>query len=231
MIKSVTHKQSLASQGPGKNEEPFFGKEKLLDIAPKRSFSDMIFESFAGKTPTEAQSFLFQTILNISIDHGPDTPSAIEVIKNAKEGKLITQSVAAGILQINDYHGGAIEPCMELFYKIKKEKLDVKIVVREFLSLDKRIPGFGHRIYTVDPRSQLLFKLAKEKKISQEYIDLAQSIVKELKEAKGKDLPVNIDGSIAAILCAFGWEPRLGKAVFLSARTPGLCAQYLENSK
>lgn len=221
MTKTVIHK----------NEIPYFGEEELLKIAPNRSFASMIYETLSGKKPTEEQSELFETILNISIDHGPDTPSAIEVIKNANEGKLITQSVAAGILQINDYHGGAIEPCMELFYRIKKEKLDVKIVVREYLSLDKRIPGFGHRIYTVDPRSQLLFKLAKAKKVSQDYINLAQEIVLELKKAKGKDLPVNIDGSIAAILCAFDWEPRLGKAVFLSARVPGLCAQYLNNTK
>lgn len=220
MSKTVTHK----------NEEPYFGSDSLLSIAPKRNFASMIYEALAGKKPTPAQAFLFETILNISIDHGPDTPSAIEVIKNAKEGKLITQAVAAGILQINDYHGGAIEPCMELLYRIKKEKLDPKIVVREYISLDKRIPGFGHRIYSVDPRSQLLFKLAREKKIPQEYIELAETIVKELKAAKGKDLPVNIDGSIAAILCAFGWEPRFGKAVFLSARVPGLSAQYLNNS-
>lgn len=217
MTKTVTHKDDV----------PFFGNDKLLDIAPKRSFTSMIYETLSGKKPDETQAFLFETILNISIDHGPDTPSAIEVINKAKEGKLITQAVAAGILQINDYHGGAIEGCMELFYKIKKEKLDPKMVVREYLSLDKRIPGFGHRIYTVDPRSQLLFKLAKDRKISMEYINLAEKIVKELKLAKGKDLPVNIDGAITAILCTFSWEARLGKAVFLCARIPGLCAQFL----
>jgi len=220
MAKIVTHK----------DEEPYFGNEKLLDIAPKRSFSAMIFELLSGKEPTPDQEFLFETILNISIDHGPETPSAIEVINKAKEGKLITQSVAAGILQISDYHGGAIEPAMELFYKIKNDGLEPKMVVREYLSLDKRIPGFGHRIYTVDPRSQLLFKLAKERNVSSEFISLAGKIVEELKIAKGKDLPVNIDGSIAAILCSFGWPKELGKAVFIIARTPGLCGQYLNNS-
>ncbi len=220
MAKTVTHK----------DETPFFGEDDLLKIASTRSFADMIFETLSGQKPSKPESVLFETILNISIDHGPDTPSAIEVIKNAKEGKLITQSVAAGILQISDYHGGAIEPAMELFYKIKKENLEPKMVVREYLSLDKRIPGFGHRIYTVDPRSQLLFKLAKEKGISEEYIKLSEEIVNELKIAKGKDLPVNIDGSIAAILCAFDWPKELGKAVFVIARTPGLCGQYLNNS-
>ncbi len=221
MAKLITHK----------SQEPYFGDESLLSIAPKRSFSDMIFELLSGKKPKPNESKLFETILNISIDHGEDTPSAIEVINKAKEGKLMTQSVAAGILQINDYHGGAIAPCMKLFYDIKKKKLDVKKVVREYVSLDRRIPGFGHRIYKVDPRTQLLFKLAKEEGLSQEYIELAREIQKELSEIKKKELPVNIDGSITSILCAFGWEPRLGNAVFLVARAPGLCGQFLNNSK
>lgn len=227
----MTNKQMRAKTVTHKDEVPYFGTEKLLDIAPKISFAAMIFETLSGKKADSHQLKIFETILNISIDHGPDTPSAIEVIKDAKEGKLITQAVASGILQINDYHGGAIEPAMDLFYKIKKEKLDPKMVVREYLSLDKRIPGFGHRIYKIDPRSQLLFKLVREVNILQEYVRIAENIAKELKIAKGKDLPVNIDGSIAAILCAFGWESRLGKAVFLVARIPGLCGQYLSNSK
>lgn len=217
MSKIVTHKEEI----------PYFGNESLLDLAPNRSFASMIFESLSGQKPTDDQSFLFETILNISIDHGPETPSAIEVIKNAKEGKLITQSVAAGILQINDYHGGAIEGCMELLYKVKNENLDTNILVREFLSLDKRIPGFGHRIYTKDPRSQLLFDLLKQKGMSLEYLDVAEKISVSLNSAKGKELPINIDGAISVILCTFDWSPKLGKAVFLSARTPGLCAEYL----
>ncbi|MBI4157595.1 citryl-CoA lyase, partial [Candidatus Woesebacteria bacterium] len=106
-------------------------------------------------------------------------------------------------------------------------KLKIKEIVRQYLSLDRRIPGLGHRIYKVDPRSKLLFALAKKERLSQEYIDLTEEIQKELSGMKKKELPVNIDGSIAAILCTFGWNPALGKAVFMIARTPGLSAQYL----
>ncbi len=223
MAKTVTHK----------NELPYFGSEDLLKIAPKRSFASLIFELLSGAKPDLHQAKLFETILNISIDHGPETPSAIRVIEAAKEGKLITQAVSDGILQFNDYHGGAIEPAMELFYKLKRKKEEgitrsaIKRTVREYISLDRRIPGFGHRIYTVDPRSQLLFALAKKEKISQEYINLAREIEKELSQVKKKKLPVNIDGAIAAILCGFGWDAHLGKAVFVIARTPGLAGQYL----
>ena len=219
MVKTITHKNNL----------PYFGEEPLLDIAPNRSFSDMIFELLSGAKPDIHQAKLFETILNISIDHGEDTPSAVETIKSAKERKTISEAVSAGILQINDTHGGAIEPAMELFYKVKRQEVKVKSYVEAQLKEGKRLPGFGHRIYAVDPRSQLLFELAKKEVLSEVYINIAKEVEKELKEAKGKALPVNIDGSIAAILCAFDWDPRFGKAVFLIARTPGLCGQYLNS--
>src|SRR5258706_5822491 len=195
MAKTVTHKDNL----------PYFGDESLLEIAPNRSFAEMIFELLSGKAPDLHQGRVFETILNLSIDHGEETPSAVEVIKSAKEGKTISESVAAGILQINDTHGGAIEPAMELLYQLKNEKIDIKNFVEAQLQEGKRLSGFGHRIYEVDPRSQLLFKLAEDEGISEEFIKIAQDLEKELKEQKGKSLPINIDGAIAAILCAFGW--------------------------
>ncbi len=220
MSKTITHKDNI----------PYFGSEELLEIAPNRSFAEMIFELLSGNKPEKNQARLFETILNISIDHGEETPSAIDVIKSAKEGKTISESVAAGILQINDTHGGAIEPAMQMFYKIRNSKLEIRNFVKEQMEQGNRLPGFGHRIYSVDPRTQILFKLAKEAGISEEFIDIAKEIDSELLKIKGKPIPVNIDGSIAAILCAFGWEPRLGKAVFIIARTPGLCGQFLNHS-
>lgn len=209
------------------NDLPYFGDESLLEVANVRSFSSMIFELLSGKKPETGELKIFETILNLSIDHGEETPSATVTIKSAKEGKNISESVAAGILEINDTHGGAIEPAMELFYKIKNESLNTKNVVEEYLKSDKTMPGFGHRIYEIDPRSQLLFKLAKDQGLSEEFVEIAKSLEKELREVKGKALPVNIDGSIAAILCTLGWDSKLGKAVFIIARTPGLCGQYL----
>lgn len=219
MTKTVTHNNNL----------PYFGNDPLLEIAPNRSFASMVFELLSGKKPAEGESKIFETILNLSIDHGSDTPSAVETIKAAKEGKTISESVSEGLEQINDIHGGAIEPAMALLYRVKNENLNAKDVVKEYLDNGKRMPGFGHRIYEVDPRTQLLFKLMKENGLSETFVEAAKSLENELKEAKGKILPINIDGSIAAILCTLGWDSKLGKAVFIIARTPGLCGQYLNS--
>lgn len=209
---------------------PFFGDKNLLEISNKNSFAQTIYELISNSVPDEKQLKLFNLILNLSIDHGEETPSAIETIKFAGQGKSISESVAAGVNQINNTHGGAIEPAMELIYEIEKNKLEIKDVIQNLVDSNQKIPGFGHRIYEVDPRTELIFKTATEFGLEQKYINIANEISNKLSLIKNKKLPTNIDGAIAAILCTFGWKPNLGKAVFIIARTPGLCGQYLNHS-
>lgn len=219
MTKTITHSQD--------NTKSFFGDEDHLEAAQKRSFSQMIFELLCGQNPTPEQASLFDLILNLSIDHGPETPSATKVVEAAREGKNISESVASGVTMISDSHGGAIEPCMEFLYRMKEQGQSVSQEVEKSLAEGKKMAGFGHRIYEVDPRAQLILTKLKEAGLAQDFIDIALETEKELREQKGKVLPINIDGAIACVLCSWGWEANLGKAVFIIARTPGLCGQFL----
>jgi citrate synthase len=205
-----------------------WGNEDHLEVAKTRSFSSMIFELLSEKKPTVQELKVFELILNLSIDHGPDTPSAVKVIEEAKEGETISEAVAEGIEQINDVHGGAQEKLMEVLYRIKNGELSSKGLIEGYLKEGKRLAGFGHRIYKdVDPRAQLILNTLKENGFSDEFINIALELEKELETQKGNKLPLNIDGAIAVVLCTLGWDSKLGKAVFIIARTPGLCGQYL----
>ncbi|MBI4059128.1 hypothetical protein HY404_02720 [Candidatus Microgenomates bacterium] len=222
MAKTVTHQ----------NLQSLFGQDDLLAVSQSKSFVGMIFELLSEKEPTGQELAIFELILNLSIDHGPETPSATAVIEAAKTGKTISESLAAGILQINDVHGGAGEQAMELFYQVQGEKLKVQSLVENSLKEGKRMAGYGHRLYEdIDPRAQLILQKLQEVNLGEEYIKIAQEIEAELASQKGKKLPLNIDGAIAVVLCSFGWEPKLAKSVFIIARTPGLCGQFLNNSK
>lgn len=223
MAKTVQHEELKS----------FFGKEDHLEVSQTKSFAQMIYETLSERTPAEGELKLFELILNISIDHGTGTPSAVATINAAKEGKSISESVALGLMQINSSHGGAIEPCMEILYRVEATKLrSYEALIKEYLDNDKRMPGFGHRIYKdYDPRTKLIFEKMSELGLGEEFINIAKELEKELETQKGKKLPINIDGSIAVVLCTFGWEPRLSNAVFLCARVPGLCGQFLNASK
>lgn len=214
-----------------------FGESDHLEISQNRSFSSLIFELLSEKTPTKEEEKVFELILNLSIDHGTDTPSAEATISAAKNNKNISESVADGILQINDVHGGAQEQLMKLLFSIKRQvlslpagKAGIKGLVTDYLEQDKRMPGYGHRIYKdQDPRAELILNSLKENGFSDEFINISKDLEKELEAQKGTKLPLNIDGAIAVALCTFGWDAKLGKAVFIIARTPGLCGQFLNN--
>lgn len=207
----------------------YFGDEDHLELSQQFSFAELIYRTLSEQVPTKEQLKVFELILNMSIDHGPDTPSAIKTIEAAKSGATISESVAAGVLQINDQHGGAIEPCMKILYEMEQDNVSAHDVVAKFIAAEMRLPGFGHRLYKeVDPRAQLI--LSKVGSDGEECVQMVKDLEQALKDQTGKQLPVNIDGAIAAALCSFGWDPKLGKAVFLVARMPGLCAHYLDNS-
>ncbi|OGE14539.1 hypothetical protein A3F00_00755 [Candidatus Daviesbacteria bacterium RIFCSPHIGHO2_12_FULL_37_11] len=222
MAKTITHDET----GNAK-----WGDEDHLQVTQSRSFASLIFELLSEKVPTDFELKMFELILNLSIDHGPDTPSAMPVVEAAKAGKTISEAVASGILEINDVHGGAQERLMETLYEIENGKLIIENFVKQKLEAGERIPGFGHRIYKdVDPRAQLILETLKENGFGDEFVDIARELEKELESQKDSRLPLNIDGAIAVVLCSFGWPARLGKAVFIIARTPGLCGQYLNHA-
>lgn len=221
MAKTITHQENVA----------FWGTEDHLQAVQNRSFASMIYELISEKTPTESQAGIFELILNLSIDHGTDTPSAVATIEAAKAGKDMGEAVGLGISQINDSHGGAMEKAMEFMLKVKNEGLDIKHEVKQIMNNGERLAGFGHRIYKdVDPRAELIINQLENAGMGEEYIHIARGIESALEEIKGTKLVLNIDGAIAVALLAFGWDPKLGKAVFISSRAAGLTGQYLNHN-
>lgn len=226
MARTITH------QDNDETKPALFGSKDHLEVSQTKSFAQMIYETLSEKTPNGEELKLFELILNISIDHGTGAPSAVATINAAKEGKSLSESVARGLMQINTSHGGAIEPCMEILYRVKGKGVRVKALVEDYLSQDKRMPGMGHRIYKdEDPRTKLIFEKMAEFGMNDEFIKIAKELESELETQKGKKLPINIDGAIAVLLCTFGWEPRLSNTVFICARVPGLCGQFLNASR
>jgi citrate synthase len=221
MAKTVVH-QDLKS---------YFGDEDHLGKSQRTSFAGMVFEALSERVPSEAELKVFELVLNLSIDHGPDTPSAIPLIESAKAGKSLSEALSDGLLQINESHGGAVAGSMKNLYKISNEQLTINNLVKQELEAGRRMPGFGHRIYKEgDPRTELIFNMLKENGLGEEFKEIEVSLKQEILNQTGKDLPINIDGAIAVVLCTFGWDPKLGNAVFVIARVPGLCAHYLNNS-
>ena len=214
-----------------KSETPFWKDVSFLEKCKKTDFVALIYEMLSEKIPSDKQRRLFELILKLSIDHGQDTPSAIPVIDGAKAGENVSASIARGIKKIDDSHGGAGENAMTLFYKLKRGNLNVEETIKAYLQKKIRIPGFGHRLYKKDVRAEMILEEVDALDIGREYAALALFVEETLRKHTSKNLPINIDGALAAALCALDWKAETAKPVFIIARIPGLLAHFLNNKK
>lgn len=214
------------------DQKSFFGDQDHLSLSQKVSFSELIFRQLSEQIPSTEQLKIFELILNLSIDHGSDTPSAKKTITEAKAGESISEAVSEGIEEINDLHGGAGEGAMKIFYQIANDNMSISEFITTALEQQIKIPGFGHRLYDdLDPRAELILEQLTELPEGVKYAKIAKDVQSELQSQTEKNLPLNIDGAIAAVFCTFGWEPITAKAAFIIARTPGLVAHFLNNAK
>jgi citrate synthase len=209
---------------------------KLDQLMGKLSYPQIIYLLIKGEIPTKNVGKMLDAILVSSVDHGVTPPSCQAAVTVASTGAPLNAALASGILAINQFHGGAIEQSMGTLESgmslVRDEKINVmdaaRRVVKESLEKKKKIMGYGHRIHTNDPRTAKLYKLAQEYGISGKYIEMSKSIQKALLEETGKDLPINVDGAIAAVLCEISIPAELANFFFITARLPGMLAHIYE---
>lgn len=204
----------------------------------RASFAEVVWLALRGELPTPAEGRVFEAILVSSVDHGATPPSALAARTAASTGAALNAAVAAGILSINRVHGGAGEEALELLQAAARrldparagaDVADVAgAVVAEARAQKRRLPGFGHRIHTEDPRAARLLALAAAEGVAGVHVALARAVEAALAAQSGRALPLNVDGAIAAVLGDMGFAPELASGLFLLARVPGLMAHVRE---
>jgi citryl-CoA lyase len=212
---------------------------RIDDLMGQVTFGQAVYLALKGELPTPEIGKLMDAILVCSIDHGSSPPSTLAARTAASTGAPLNAAVAAGLLSINRFHGGAIEDCMAVLEtgiqrvgETGKELPEVaEEIVQEYRAAKQHIAGLGHRIHTKDPRTGKLFALAGEAGIAGQGVEMIQAL-REAMAAGGKELPINVDGAIAALLLDMGIPRKLANAFFMMARVPGLVAQaYEEQSR
>ncbi len=209
---------------------------RIDELMGRISFGEMVYLILKGELPSPEIGKLMDAMLVSSVDHGATPPSALAARTVASGGAPLTTAIAGGIMTINRHHGGAIEGCMEVLEELvaykREQGLDALTAATEkmveFRARKLRVPGYGHRVHTDDPRTKRLFALAEETGVAGEYIEMAHALRQAMKESLGRDLPMNVDGGIAAVLCELGFPPELGNGFFAISRTVGLTAQVYE---
>ncbi|MCP6717984.1 MAG: citryl-CoA lyase [Patescibacteria group bacterium] len=198
---------------------------ELVELIKNHSFSEMIFLLVRGDLPKENEKQLLESILVAAVENGISPPSIFIPRIVASTGNSFNTALASGVLAIGEKHGGAVEKAAQVFGSGKS----AEDIVRDFQERKKFIPGFGHKVFKrEDPRARAIFEKAKALELSSPYFELAYNIERKIEENKGKKIPLNIDGAMAAGMLQLGFNWKSGKAFFIISRLVGMTAHVLE---
>lgn len=201
-----------------------------------RTFTDLIALLFKGELPSAAERTLLDAVLVGMAAPGSGAPSCAAARLAASGNRAsLSAAVAAGILTIGDEHGGAGSNCMELI------AAGLALAAREGLSLDaaagrlvdearsenRRLPGFGHRVHTHDPRTPVLFEMARAQGVAGDGVRFTEALERAI-AARVRPLTINIDGALAALLHDLGYPPPAGRLIFIIGRVAGIAAEVAE---
>jgi citrate synthase len=150
--------------------------------------------------------------------------------------------MASAINVLDDVHGGAGQQCMELYREIAAEAGEgdpaqaAAVVLERWRHAGTRyLPGFGHRFHPVDPRTPRLLALldaaATAGVVSGRFAAIGRAIEAALGAGRARPVPMNIDGVTAVIYCELGFEPELGRGIFILARALGILAHAWEEKQ
>lgn len=215
----------------------------IEELIGRIRFPEMIWLMLRGELPSREQADLLEAALVPGVDHGPHAPSIAIARMAVTCGLPVNGAMASAINVLDDIHGGAGQQCMELYREIDAEagaKGDLlaaaaTVIQRHRDAGEKIVPGFGHRFHPVDPRTAPLFELVAAAEasgvVSGRWAKIGRAVEKALGAKKKRHIPMNIDGITAVIFCELGFEPELGRGLFILSRAVGILAHAWEQKQ
>lgn len=221
-------------------EEIVLRGHRLSDLIQNATFADAVFLMLAGHLPTKGQARTLDALLTACVDHGL-TPAAMIGRAYASYGTNAAQAIAGGVLLFGDIAGGAGEPLAALMTNALAPHLETnpdpddatidelaKRIVADALQNAGRMPGFGIPAHQTDPRSPALLKVAQESRAAGPYTRLLVAMEREVALAKGRPIPINLDGIVAALVLDFGFPEGSAAGFVMIPRSFSTLAHHLE---
>lgn len=207
----------------------------LAEVMRKATFTQGLYLTIVGRLPSEAETKLLDALLNSLLDHGYVASTITAARYIASGNPQFIPAVAGGILAAGsntlspEHSAHLLDHTAELRGDDSLE-VGAERVVDEYVAARKRLPGFGHPTHkTSDFRADILFDLAAELGLDGESIRQLQAIDRAFKAKTGKmNIPINIDGALAAIGRDLGWSANQTVAFAVLSVLPGLMAHVVE---
>ncbi|MDF1557884.1 MAG: citrate synthase/methylcitrate synthase [ANME-2 cluster archaeon] len=192
----------------------------------------------AGKRADPLAERVMDVSLILHADHGMNASTFAALVVAATLSDLHS-AITSGISALKGpLHGGANEMVIRMLLKLHSEE-EAENYADEVIASNKRIMGFGHRVYkTIDPRAKILQQYAEDLSNitgNQQLYRVARTIERRGIEAYGKKgVCPNIDFYSGLVYHSLGIHTDMFTPIFAVSRTAGWVArilEYLENNR
>jgi len=184
---------------------------------------------FKGIIPEESETDVLHRYMTLHIDHGFNASTfAARVTASTNSDMYSAITSAIGTLK-GPLHGGASEKVMEMLDDINLEE-EVEEYINGLLDDQKKVMGFGHRIYRAqDPRTKHLRGMVEDLCHRDRTLWLYNKCVKieEIVYGRKKIYP-NVDFYAAVAMDSLGVTKEFFTPFFASSRIAGWVAHVIE---
>lgn len=206
-------------------------------VAPRSdlSYASNFLYMLTGEEPDEVAADALDMALIIHADHGMNASTFAAMVVASTLADMYN-SVLGGIGALaGPLHGGANQDVMEVLFELDESELSPEEWIEDAISNDRRIPGWGHRVYRVkDPRARILQSKLEELSESsgqRKWYEYATTIEEYLVEEVGltdRGIAPNVDFFSGSVYYQMGIPIDLYTPIFAMSRVVGWVAHVLE---
>jgi citrate synthase len=201
-------------------------------IDPDRSLSHAgnFLYMLNGEVPTETATRALDIALILHADHELNASTFAARVTAATLSDVHSAITSAiGALK-GPLHGGANEAVFAILQQISESGADPVEFVKGMLAQKKKIPGFGHRVYTTeDPRATHLRQMSRDLGYSSgqsKWFEISHKIEEYINNEK--KLNANVDFYSASTYHTLGIDIDLFTPIFAVSRISGWTAHVME---
>ncbi len=184
----------------------------IEELIERLSATEATFLLLRGELPDERETAVFDLALRCGFDQQLINSAACAARFTASAfPESAVPALASGMLATGSVTGSPQEPAQMLIDAVAQgleESEAARRVVSGWLESRGWVPGLGHPLHKQgEPRALTLRRVAGELDGWRAHGRMLDAIEAELARRKGRQIPINLAGAVAAVLADLGFEP------------------------
>ena len=206
-------------------------------------FPDMIWLMLRGELPSRGQADLLEAAMVPGVDHGPHAPSIAIARMAVTCGLPVNGAMASAINVLDDIHGGAASSAWSSIARSTPRPAPTATWSRRrgpsssaaWTPARRSCPASATASTrsTRGPRRCSRWSRRRRPRAwcRGRWAAIGHAVEAALAAIKNRHIPMNIDGITAVIFCELGFEPELGRGLFILSRSVGILAHAWEQKQ